>query len=32
MSATHRLGEVLRDGDTVGLRFERQLAHTRGLP
>lgn len=27
MSFQHPLGEVLRDGDTVGLRFERHLSH-----
>ena len=27
MKATHPLGEVLRDGDTIGLRYERRLAH-----
>jgi uncharacterized protein YndB with AHSA1/START domain len=27
MTADHPLGEVLHDGDTVGLRYERQLAH-----
>lgn len=27
MNPEHPLGEVLRDGDTFGLRFERRLAH-----
>ena len=27
MTASHPLGEVVRDGDTVGLRYERRLAH-----
>lgn len=27
MNADHALGEVLHDGDTIGLRFERHLAH-----
>lgn len=27
MSIQHPLGEVLRDGETVGLRFERHLSH-----
>ena len=27
MTADHRLGEVLHDGDTFGLRYERRLAH-----
>jgi uncharacterized protein YndB with AHSA1/START domain len=27
MTPDHPLGEVLRDGDTMGLRFERRLAH-----
>ncbi len=27
MNANHPLGQVLRDGDTIGLRYERQLAH-----
>ena len=27
MNATHPLGEILRDGDRVGLRYERHLAH-----
>jgi uncharacterized protein YndB with AHSA1/START domain len=27
MTTDHPLGEVIRDGDTVGLRFERHLTH-----
>ena len=27
MTIQHPLGEVLHDGKTVGLRFERQLSH-----
>ena len=27
MTVDHPLGEVLRDGDTIGLRYVRQLAH-----
>ena len=28
MNARHPLGEVIHDGDTIGLRYERQLAHS----
>ena len=27
MTPAHRLGEILHDGDTVGLRYERHLSH-----
>ncbi len=27
MTADHRLGEVLHDGDVIGLRYERQFSH-----
>ncbi len=27
MTSAHPLGEILHDGDTIGLRFERRLAH-----
>lgn len=28
MNARHPLGEVIHDGDTIGLRYERQLGHS----